>query len=215
MWPCTNTFMTPVWTTAGMTYLHVNTTAKRITTLTMSSFVISRMVFQDKMGELYVFELSPSGYVCTPYRNRIHESHSTSIVLFPVESPEYEESPIKYRERVFDEVQHAISRNDQPYEPLEIIKGCISKILTDNEAYTSFVPKKYFEYPYSPSLQIVMNVLSISTNIEFEHIDNISKERIVADDFFMRKVRILEKPVEPSHQRKLTKLGSATVIRDM
>ena len=134
------------------------------------------MLVQDDMGEWSVFELSPHGHTCTPYRDRIYQSHSTSIVLFPVESTAYLGDSIRYRQRIYREVQSALAADQQPYEPLEILKGCGTKLFFENQATWNYAAadansaqQGSREYPYSPSLQIIIKILQHSTDVTFEH----------------------------------------------
>ena len=200
------------------------------------------MLVQDDMGEWSVFELSPHGHTCTPYRDRIYQSHSTSIVLFPVESTAYLGDSIRYRQRIYREVQSALAADQQPYEPLEILKGCGTKLFFENQATWNYAAadansaqQGSREYPYSPSLQIIIKILQHSTDVTFEHQHPrlIPLERITPDDFFNGHLSIINRPAtaaaaavcpvtandaaaaSPVQHQHTTTLGAATVIRDM
>jgi hypothetical protein len=206
------------------------------------------MLVQDQLGEFFVFELSPDGYTCTPYRDRIYRSHAASIVLLPLESTAYEHDSIKYRERVYQEVQRVIAEENQPYEPFEIVKGCVAKCLSEkNQDSTS--SKKIAEtslehkYPYSPSIQIIVQILQNSTDIkiQFEHEQHgqhgsgsgigglLPLEKATPENMFNRNLKIImNTPTlntttmttmtaaeDAQATQNTTILGATTIIRDM
>jgi hypothetical protein len=192
-------------------------------------FFSFRLVVQDSLGEWHIFEVSPSGYICSPYRARIHESHSDSIVLIPVESAAYVHESVRYRESIFREVEKVVSTENQPYEPLEIMKGCVSKYLNENEenksasagAASGGDSETKWNYPYSPSVQIIVDILQNSTGVSIEHEDKIPIRKVTPEDIFRRRLRIststtTEGAVAPSMEEGgETKFGATTIIRDM
>lgn len=178
---------------------------------------------QDAKGDLFVFELSPDGHICTPYRERISQSHCASIVLLPLENSDYQLDSVRYRERLFHQVEQVVSADNQPYEPLEIVKGCVTKLIFENETMSSIVGNderaKRWQYPYSPSLQIIIDVLQNATDIKMEHQQNtVPLEKITPEDVFQRKMKVTNISNNSSSSVPVggvTRLGAPAVIRDM
>lgn len=185
------------------------------------------MVALNQQGELLIFELSPNGYTCTPYRDRIYKSHAESIVLIPLESPAYEQNSVQYRERIFQEVNRWVRKENQPYEPLELIKGCVSKIICENsDKVPETVSKRWGQcrYPYSPSLRVVFELLHNATELVVEHEHGVPLEHTTPEDVFKRRLCIIANraPVATSQVTSVspvteakTKFGATTIIRDM
>lgn len=181
------------------------------------------MVVLDPQGELFVFELSPRGHICTPYRERIHQSHADSIVLIPLESAAYEDDSVGYRKSIFQEVQRVTAATAQPYEPLEIVKGCVAKLLVSEsdggQERGAVTESRCSQHPHCPSVQIVLDAIHNSTGVSFEHTLEQPLCSITPDDVFKRRLRIVRKGEKESDNdvaaTKEAKFGTVTIIRDM
>lgn len=169
-----------------------------------------RMIVQNNMGDLFIFELSPDGYTCTPYRERIFKSHSAAIVLVPVLSSEYERNSVQYRERIFQEVNRLMAGASQPYEPLEVIKGCVSKC------------SGYLDHPHSPSLRAIIDVLQSSTGAKFKLKNGNPLSEATPEDLFTQRMCIVDpvaitraEATDAASDARWMKFGATIIIRDM
>ena len=155
-----------------------------------------RMVFHDKMGNLHVFELSPNGYISTPYQDRIYKSHADCIIVVPLRSSLCDKDAVAYREKIFAEVEK-VTQNCRAYEPFELLKGCIAKMLYDC-GYKSGLA-------VCPSTKIIFNVLKNSADITTDDLDTLTPDDIAKKRIAVRSL---------SNENRVA-LGSLTVLRNM